>query len=660
MRRFALLGLLFTAAVTLMVFPLIVPQKPAPQASPSPPAAVAPRALSAKHEAHDKRLSLQRDMDATAQLCRIECKQDVGALLHGAHALSATDSDRRGRTLRQMAQAHPHFQALEWREGEKTVTAGTVPDGLRQAGDGAWARGREALKKGAGYESPSFELKGKRYFVLAEPGDRPGEGIAALIREDIVSQVEKHQLRNLRLVPYPSEGRYRIESVKPNTLKDTTVTNGEDNGNASHYAIDEVVVKFRRALTASELLRLRKELQLTVVRRHRGHIYLFRSKRYKTEQLIVYFRNKWNPVFAEPHYLYLTNGMKPAAAPRLSAKAAPPPADLVPNDTLYSKYQWNLPEIATEQGWRVTKGNRDVVVAVVDTGVQLDHPDLQGRLVDGTNIVDPSAPPNDDVGHGTHVAGIIAAEVNNHEGVAGMTWYTKIMPVKALDSTGAGTTYSVAEGIIWATDHGAQVINLSLGNYAQAQFLHDAIKYAYDQGVVVVAASGNDNTDRPGYPAAYPEVIAVGATDPDEARAAYSNYGSYIDVAAPGTQIASTYPGSRYAALSGTSMASPHVSALASLIRAANPQMTNVNVAELMRKTAKDLGAAGKDNDFGYGQIDVRAAVSAAGGGAVSAPASAPSGAAEASKAAGAETKLLTARLLDRLQQLLSSFLGKR
>ncbi|WP_235427239.1 S8 family peptidase [Cohnella kolymensis] len=227
-------------------------------------------------------------------------------------------------------------------------------------------------------------------------------------------------------------------------------------------------------------------------------------------------------------------------------------------------------------------------------------------------MVDPSRPPEDDVGHGTHVAGIIAAEVNNNEGVAGMTWYTKIMPVKVLDSSGSGSTYSVSQGIIWAVDHGAHIINMSLGNYAQASFLHDALKYAHDRGVILIAASGNDNTDRPGYPAAYPEVLGVAATDPNGVRAEYSNYGDYIDVAAPGTSIPSTYPGSRYAALSGTSMACPHVAALASLVKAANPNLGNDEVLDLLRKTAKDLGPAGKDNNFGYGEIDVRAALNSA------------------------------------------------
>lgn len=151
----------------------------------------------------------------------------------------------------------------------------------------------------------------------------------------------------------------------------------------------------------------------------------------------------------------------------------------------------------------------------------------------GYNVIDPASDPMDDVGHGTHVSGIIGALVNNNEGVAGISWYNKMLPVKALDKSGSGTTYSVAEGIIWAADNGAKVINMSLGNYADSQFLHDAVKYAFDKDVVLVAASGNDNTERPGYPAAYPEVLAVAATDSNLKRASYSNYGDYIDVAAP-------------------------------------------------------------------------------------------------------------------------------
>jgi subtilisin family serine protease len=174
-----------------------------------------------------------------------------------------------------------------------------------------------------------------------------------------------------------------------------------------------------------------------------------------------------------------------------------------------------------------------------------------------------------------------------------------------LDATGAGNTYNVAQGIIWAADHGAKVINMSLGNYADANFLHDAIKYAYNKDIVLIAASGNDNTENPGYPAAYPEVFAVAAADASKKKAAFSNFGDYIAVTAPGVNIASTYPHNQYAALSGTSMASPHVTALAALIRSTNPQLKNIEVMDIMRKSAEDLGTPGKDKYYGYGQIDI-------------------------------------------------------
>ena len=208
------------------------------------------------------------------------------------------------------------------------------------------------------------------------------------------------------------------------------------------------------------------------------------------------------------------------------------------------------------------------------------------------------------------MAGIIAATVNNTLGIAGMTWNNPIMPVKVLDSSGAGNTYNVSRGIIWAADHGAKVINLSLGNYASSGFLQDAVRYAFDKDVILVAASGNDNTSQLGYPAAYQEVFAVAATDEFNRKASFSNYGDYIDVAAPGVSIASTYPDNQYAALSGTSMASPHVAALAALIRSAHPELKNTEVMDIMRESAADLGDPGKDTLFGYGEINVSRALS--------------------------------------------------
>nr|WP_255570138.1 S8 family peptidase [Cohnella sp. CFH 77786] len=580
---------------------LLLPRDNRPDRSATPGAPLT-RQQAVVRETRYKELTVHQDMAATERLGRMQSIRDAQIFVRQQSQPNAGYSA--DKALLRYVREHPEVAAVSWigGRGKQDRMQGSAGNLLNGEAAAHWSRARSAVGQGTSYISPSFHQLGHRYFVVGEPSPSlRGTGVVALVSASAVQEVERHQLRNLRLVPYPAEGRYRTESVLPNTTRDITVRKGEDNGNASHYSVDEVVVKFRKPLRSQDLLRLRKELDLTVVR-HTKQTYVFRSRKHRTEPLMAYFKKKWNPVYVEPHYLYLTN----------EAGSETEPA-FVPNDTLYARYQWNLPQIEAEQGWNWNRGNQNIVVAVVDTGVQSDHPDLQGRLVQGVNIVDPSKPPEDDVGHGTHVAGIIAARVNNNEGVAGLTWFTKIMPVKALDSSGAGSTYSVAQGVIWAADHGANVINMSLGNYAQAQFLHDAIKYATAKGVIVVAASGNDNTDRPGYPAAYPEVLAVSATDPGGGKAEYSNYGDYIDVAAPGTSIASTYPGSRYAALSGTSMACPHVSALASLVRAANPALSNAEVMNVIRSTAVDLGARGKDNVFGYGQIDARNALQAVG-----------------------------------------------
>jgi subtilisin family serine protease len=392
--------------------------------------------------------------------------------------------------------------------------------------------------------------------------------------------------------------------VDSKTLQKVKVNHPEDNQGTSHYHKNEVVVKFKKQPSLSQLKQIQAEIKSTKMKKL-GNTYVFQAQSMDAKQLMNYFK-AWNVEYTEPHYLYLTN-----------ENNSSPPAN-VPNDSLYSKYQWNLPIIETVAGWGVGKGSENVIVGIVDTGVDSSHSDLKGRILPGYNVVDPSSSPMDDVGHGTHVAGIISALVNNGEGVAGMTWYNPILPVKVLDETGAGNTYNVSQGIIWAADHGAKVINMSLGNYADANFLHDAIKYAYDKDIVLIAASGNDNTENPGYPAAYPEVFAVAATDASKKKAAFSNFGDYIAVTAPGVNIASTYPHNQYAALSGTSMASPHVTALAALIRSTNPQLKNTEVMDIMRKSAEDLGTPGKDKYYGYGQIDVIKALELAQGNAAS------------------------------------------
>lgn len=543
-----------------------------------------------------KQSMLQQDVDMTEQLCRSQCSLDFKQALHQLNIGSPGDVKP---VLERMRKEHEHMHYLEWSDsGANHVAAGQIPDSVRDRTVSLLAEAKQAVQAGKPYQSPTVGEGEQQYIVMGEPANDGRSSLVGVIHEDILHKVAIDQRKNLRLVPYPSDKRWKIESVDPHTLQDVKVDHPEDNEGTSHYHVNQIVVKFRKEPTEAELNQIRADIHATRTIKS-GYTYVFESKQMEAKQLMAYF-HKWDIEFAEPHFLYMTNEIDETAETG------------EPNDRLYAKYQWNLPAIETIPGWDVNRGSEDVIVAVIDTGVDFDHPDLQGQTTAGVNMINKDAEAMDDVGHGTHVAGIIAALVNNEEGVAGISWYNKIMPVKVLDETGAGSTYSVAQGVIWAADHGARVINMSLGNYADSQFLHDAIKYAYDKDVVLIAASGNDNTERPGFPAAYHEVFAVAATDSNKQKASFSNYGDYIDVAAPGVNIASTYPQNHYAALSGTSMASPHVTALAALIRSANPLLKNTEVMDIMRQTAIDLGDKGKDNYYGYGQIDVVKALSQA------------------------------------------------
>ncbi|AIQ43034.1 S8 family peptidase [Paenibacillus sp. FSL R5-0912] len=558
-----------------------------------------------------KKTALVQDVSATDRLNRVDVSKHLRTMLSDTHGASPEDISAYARNLQQ---GHGHITMLmliDFRTQKTTTYKSSLPEGTDQENKQLLKylnTAKSAIKGHQAYESPSFVIGSKKYYFVAQRDQEGQLGVIALINQKILDRVAQHQLKNLRLIPYPKEGKYRVESVHADTLQDLTVKTGHDNENASHYYESEIVVRFPNGHpTAGQLQTIAADIQCKEPRKL-GYAYIFRSEKMNYSQLKTYFAYKWHPQYSEPHYMYLTND---TVSENTGANV------ITPNDLLFSTYQWNLPAIETELGWNLSKGSKEVVVAVVDTGVQADHPDLQGQLLAGYNAITNGGAPDDDVGHGTHVSGIIGALTNNEEGVAGISWYNKILPVKALDNSGAGTTYSVAEGIIWAADHGAKVINLSLGNYADSQFLHDAIKYAYDRDVVIVSASGNDNTERPGYPAAYEEVIAVAATNSTGERASFSNYGDYIDVAAPGESIASTYPDNQYAALSGTSMASPHVAALAGLVRSLNPGLTNKEVTELLTSNAVDLGDAGHDKYFGWGQVDIYQTLQAAGGGQV-------------------------------------------
>ncbi|HEX3245914.1 MAG TPA: S8 family peptidase [Chloroflexota bacterium] len=286
-------------------------------------------------------------------------------------------------------------------------------------------------------------------------------------------------------------------------------------------------------------------------------------------------------------------------------------AQIAPNDPLYRDYQWDLRRLEMESVWELAQGDPSVIVAVLDTGVDRDHPDLAPNLLSGFDFVNDDPDPSDDGTHGTHVAGIIAAVGNNGEGVTGMAPRSRVLPVKVLDSQGLGPDVAVAKGIIYAVEQGARIINVSSGTPFPSLALKEAVEYADRRGALIVAAAGNtgerDNTVV--YPAAYPQVLAVGALDDHDAPAAFSQRQPYVSIAAPGVNIASTIwragnAGAAYGSGTGTSAAAPHVSALAALLWSADSRLARDDVRRLILETADDLGPVGRDEATGVGRLN--------------------------------------------------------
>lgn len=282
------------------------------------------------------------------------------------------------------------------------------------------------------------------------------------------------------------------------------------------------------------------------------------------------------------------------------------------NDPAYATYQWGLPQVHAAEAWGVTTGLASVRIAVLDTGIDTSHPDLAGKVVATANFTS-STTLGDVYGHGTHVAGIAAAATNNGIGVAGLGFNSTLQSVKVLGDDGSGYLSWVASGVVWATDHGARVINMSLGTTASSSTLQDAVSYAWSRGVVVVAAAGNNANSTPFYPAAYSNVIAVAATDSADQLATFSNYGSWVSVAAPGVNIYSTLKAGGYGYKSGTSMASPLVAGLAALeiARAADKNgsgYTNDEVRSCLSSGADPIASTGT----GSGRVNAFRSVSCA------------------------------------------------
>ena len=315
-------------------------------------------------------------------------------------------------------------------------------------------------------------------------------------------------------------------------------------------------------------------------------------------------------------------------------------AFFVPNDTLYS-YQWHFNDanagINIEPVWDITAGDPNIIVAVLDTGVAYENyknflqaPDLANTIfVAGYDFVNGDEHSNDDDGHGTHVTGTLAQSTNNSLGTAGIAHNCSIMPVKVLSRRGVGSYTDIAAGIYFATDNGADIINMSLGGVSDSTTLRNAVAYAYNQGVTIICAAGNDYEygNPPAYPAAYDQYcIAVGATTLGQSRAYYSNTGSYLDLAAPGGDIRFDQDGDgykdgvlqqtfylnpkdwRYVYYQGTSMAAPHVSGIAALLISTGVTGPD-SIREALENTARDLGAPGWDEEYGRGLVDAYAAL---------------------------------------------------
>ncbi|MCM8778937.1 MAG: S8 family serine peptidase [Candidatus Omnitrophica bacterium] len=294
-----------------------------------------------------------------------------------------------------------------------------------------------------------------------------------------------------------------------------------------------------------------------------------------------------------------------------------------PNDSMYNQL-WGLQKIQAEKAWDINEGSSSVIVGVSDTGVDGNHPDLKDNLVSGKSFVD-NSPTADNVGHGTHVAGTIAAVGNNGQGVIGVAPKVKIMPLKISNSPNVELAFAI-ESIRYAADNGAKVINMSWGGGMPSASLQDALRYAASKDVVLVAAAGNGGGPGVAYPAAFPEVIAVSATNPQDQLANFSSYGSEVEVSAPGEGILSTWPGGKYQPASGTSMASPHTAGVVALIRSVFPNLRAEEVRKKLIESVDDLGSPGKDERFGYGRINAFKAIQGGGGSPSPSPTPPPGG----------------------------------
>lgn len=425
----------------------------------------------------------------------------------------------------------------------------------------------------------------------------------------------------------------RADEPKPITPFSSPLGSGGKEGGCGPigFKAGEIIVKFKKGISPASLQSLLRAEDISIQDEMEGLGFILLSVP-KGQELEKAEELRRNPLveYAAPNCMVKI--AEPIAAEAHSSFRAP---DVTPNDP-YFPSQWNLTKIKAPAAWDITTGSNRVVIAVVDSGVDLNHSELKDKVwknpreipdndldddrngyvddVQGWDFLNWDGKPQDDYGHGTFVASIAAAATNNGMGITGISWGVKIMPVKVTDEQGYSYHWHTAGGIRYAADNGAKIINLSwsLYSFIDPAPLQAAINYAYSKGVLVVAAAGDSHDHSYQYPAALEHVVSVAATDRDDGHPDFSTYNDRVDVAAPGVDILGlcwTRLGSLYCRLSSTHSAAPQVAGLAALVWSVNPLLTPDEVENIIEATAVDLGEPGRDDKFGYGRIDARAAV---------------------------------------------------
>ncbi len=354
---------------------------------------------------------------------------------------------------------------------------------------------------------------------------------------------------------------------------------------------DTILVAFRPGAAASDIAALHRQSEAHVADTIPGigvHILSFSPG--KAAGMLKVYQNNPNVLYAE----YDSTAV----------------ADDVPNDPSFSS-QWGLTKVNASQAWSVTTGSSAVVIAILDTGIDMNHPDLAGKIKGSINF-STSATESDVKGHGTHVAGIAAAITNNSLGVAGLGYNASLLNVKVLGDDGYGSYSGMAKGIIWAADNGASVINMSLSGASASSTLENAVNYAWNKGVIVVCSAGNNANSVPVYPGYYAQAFSVASTDSADRLSSFSNFGDWVDVAAPGSSVYSTLMSNGYGYKSGTSMAAPFVAGLAALLMASASDINgdgriNDEVRAIIVANCDAIGV----NGIGAGRINAAKAAAA-------------------------------------------------